>query len=134
MARACSVPEASIDTLSVVNVNRSGADRSSTSDTRRTASASSAVFTTAWCSVCSGNSRRTGGKLPLISSDVTVLLPAVKAMISRSPEPEKAIEMSPPWAKVLPTSVRVRAGTSAVVGSSDAVAPPSHGISRSATR
>ena len=26
-----------------------------------------------------------------MSSDVTVLLPAVKAMISRSPEPEKAI-------------------------------------------
>ncbi len=37
-ARACSLPEASIVTLSVVKVNRSGADRSRTSDTRRTAS------------------------------------------------------------------------------------------------
>jgi hypothetical protein len=70
----------------------------------------------------------------LISSDVTVLLPAVNAMISRSPDPENAIEMSPPCANVLPTSVRVRAGTRAVVGSSELEVPPSQGISRSATR
>ena len=34
--------------------------------------------------------------MPLISSDVTVLLPAVKEMISRSPDPLNAMEMFPP--------------------------------------
>ncbi|CNL22767.1 Uncharacterised protein [Mycobacterium tuberculosis] len=46
-ARACSLPDASIVTLSVENVKRSGAARSSTSETRRTASMRSAVLTTA---------------------------------------------------------------------------------------
>ena len=51
---------------------------------------------------------------------------------ARSPDPENDTEMSPPCENVLPTSVRVRAGTSAEVLSSDAAAPPSHGMSRSA--
>jgi hypothetical protein len=39
---------------------------------------------------------------------VTVLLPAVNAMISRSPDPENEIWMSPECAKVFPTSAPVR--------------------------
>lgn len=46
-ARACSLPEASMVTDSASNVNRSGAERSSTSATRRTASMSSPVLATA---------------------------------------------------------------------------------------
>jgi hypothetical protein len=42
--------------------------------------------------------------------------------------------MSPECAKVFPTSVSVRAGTSAVVDSSLATPPPSNFTSRSATR
>ena len=38
--------------------------------------------------------------MPLMSSDVTVLLPDVKAMISRSPDPENAICDGP---QALPT-------------------------------
>jgi hypothetical protein len=71
--------------------------------------------------------------LPLISSEVTVLRSAWKAMSSRSSLEVMATEIDPLWPKVLPISVSVRAGTRAVIGSvTDSSAVQS--ISRTATR